>query len=969
MAYEVIWTRLLGLIVGPTTYSFTIVLVSFITGLALGSIIFGFLADKIKSLFMLLVGTQIIAALSALFVSQLLGNSQLFFAKLIYTFKDDFVKLYLYKAVVLFVFLVLPTVFSGATFPLIGKIYTRAISGVGKSIGFAYTINTIGAVAGSFCAGFLLIPLLGKEKGLSLVIGLQLLTALAVTAVVIRNSPVKWKPVCLILPSVLGVVLCFFFPVWNHTMLATGKYHRFEEIEMYISTAGWLETILKPKIKPLYLDQNELVYYGDGIGGFTTVLKATDAFGNVNYLMANSGKVDASTGSLDMATQTLSAHFPMLFHPNPRTVMVLGLASGITAGEVLNYPVERLDVLEISPQVVKGSDFFKPWNYGVLSNPKTNLIVQDGRAHLYLTNQKYDVIISEPSNPWMAGMADLFTRDFFAQVHNRLNPDGVFTQFIHSYQMDWQTFALVCRTFADVFHNNLLVLTNPGVRTDYLLIGIKGDNKLNLSNTISKLPYLKKSKNVNMSHPRLLYPLIMSEDVGKLAGNGPLNTDDHPTLEFSAPQVMHLSDPSIVFNIQSNKFLTDETRRIISNFALDIDSEIDFAEYFFSLNTPLFKIVIIEKADAAQRERLYKIIENYCASHQVNFDSLPDDQLRRQIQAVQIKTLESKIHTLQNHAAYYYYLYGLYNQAGMADKATASLKSAIALKPDAGILYISYAKLMAQQGKIQESIDSYLKAVEIEPYNYEICNEIGILLNEQSKYDEAVKYFEKAIRLKSDFTDAYGNLGYALLNVRRYEEAIKYLSVSAELDGDKLLALGNFEKIVENENTTRGAAISYQKKEELKKSNACTFCNLGIAYAALAKYEKAIEAYKNAIAVEPNYVEAYYGIGINCGIIGKYEEEIEAYKEAIRIRPDYLDVYYSMSAVYAKLGQNQEALEVCKKALEIQPDNATSHQNLIILYFITGDKESGQKQYEVLKKLDPNAAEKLSGTISKYLDK
>jgi hypothetical protein len=103
----------------------------------------------------------------------------------------------------------------------------------------------------------------------------------------------------------------------------------------------------------------------------------------------------------------------MLFHRDAKAVMVLGLASGVTAGEVLHYPVEQLDVIDISRQVVTASDFFIPWNNKVLSNSKTNLIIQDGRAHLQLTRQKYDVIISEPSNPWMAGLAALFTRDFF----------------------------------------------------------------------------------------------------------------------------------------------------------------------------------------------------------------------------------------------------------------------------------------------------------------------------------------------------------------------------------------------------------------------------------------------------------------------------------------------------------------------------------------------------------------------------
>ena len=140
---------------------------------------------------------------------------------------------------------------------------------------------------------------------------------------------------------------------------------------------------------------------------------------------------------------------------------MLGLASGITAGEVLHYPVERLDIIEISDQVVSASNFFAPWNNQVLSNPKTELIIQDGRAHLELTERTYDVIIAEPSNPWMAGLASLFTKDFFLLARKGLNEDGIFIQFFHSYQMDWYTFALVGRTFSQVFPNSILHYTIP----------------------------------------------------------------------------------------------------------------------------------------------------------------------------------------------------------------------------------------------------------------------------------------------------------------------------------------------------------------------------------------------------------------------------------------------------------------------------------------------------------------------------
>ena len=230
MACEVIWTKLLALIVGPTTYSFTIVLVTFITGLALGSLLFGWLADRVRNCLALLLATQAAAALLVLGVSQILGDSQLFFAKLIFTFKDQFGFLNVVKAGALFVLMILPTLCFGASFPLVSKIYTRSMAHVGRSIGFAYMVNTIGALLGPFVAGFVLIPLLGKEAGLKVAVGLQLSTSVVIAALMFSRKPRNLRrQVLMAAAAAAGLTLCLLFPSWSHRQLSIGKYHDLEE--------------------------------------------------------------------------------------------------------------------------------------------------------------------------------------------------------------------------------------------------------------------------------------------------------------------------------------------------------------------------------------------------------------------------------------------------------------------------------------------------------------------------------------------------------------------------------------------------------------------------------------------------------------------------------------------------------------------------------------------------------------------
>jgi len=796
MAYEVIWTKLLGLVVGPTTYSFTIVLVTFITGLALGSLAFGKLADRTKNLLWLLFYTQIGAALLVLGVSQLLGNSQLFFTKIIFNFREQFALLNLVKAVILFSFMILPTLCLGAAFPLVGKIYTRSLTKVGRSIGVAYALNTAGAVLGSFCAGFLFIPLLGKERGISFIIGLQLLTSLAIAVIFLglkKKNLLKLSP--LALSALIGLFFCFYFPSWNHNLFASGKYYRFNYLESVIKSTGWMESLFRGTEILSQYDKGEVIYSQEGMGGFITVLKTHDPLGNVQYSMANSGKMDASSRE-DMKTQTLLAHFPMLFHPSPKTVMVLGLASGITAGEVLYYPIEQLDILEINQQVVAASDFFLPWNNYVLSHPKTNLIVQDARTHLQLSGQKYDVIISEPSNPWMAGLAALFTRDFFIQVKKRLNRDGIFVQWIHSYNMDWATFSLVGRTFTQIFPNSILISNSPpSFGQDYLLVGFKGERGLNLDIAQQNLPYVQKSKNVHLTDPKLLYRLIVSENAGKLFGQGMVSTDRRPRLEFAAPKLMYHSDREILKELGARNYYSPETESVLQKILTDVDMQVDFAHYALSLYMPFRDMVDLFKATPVQKERFFRHMESYCAENSIDYAIIESEELRQRCRSIQIESIESKIEGMPDKADSYFYLANLYFGSNKLDKAifnySRSLQfradnfyafnnlgyalmlqgkitdairhfdEAIRLKTDFAEAHRNLGYALAYQGNLKKAADEYRKAIKLTPRNPILHKELGMILSRQGKFEEAIQHFEEALRIKPDYAEARRNLDIA----------------------------------------------------------------------------------------------------------------------------------------------------------------------------------------------------------------
>lgn len=778
MALEVIWTKLLGLIVGPTTYSFTIVLVTFIFGLALGSIFFGWLADKTGKPFRILVFTQITAAICALGISQLLGNSQLFFAKVISVFQNQFTMLSVTNALILFGFMIIPTLCLGATFPLVGKIITRSVSNVGKSIGFAYAINTIGAVSGSFFAGFVLVPLLGKEVGISSIVILQLVTTLIIAGVVYLRKP--GRLVLIFVPVVIAIGLSFYYPSWNHQLLAEGKYHRFNQLGIDIKEIGWFSSLVDGSDILKDKESGELLYYGEGVGGFTTVLKFTDILGKHEISMANSGKIEASTRG-DMKTQTLSAHFPMLFHPNAKKVMVLGLASGITAGEVLYYPVDQLDVVDINKQVVEGSDYFIPWNNDVLNDPRTNMIIQDGRAHLGLTDRKYDVIISEPSNPWMAGLATLFTEDFFQYAKEGLTGEGIFVQFMHSYQMDWQTFAMVGRTFYKVFPNSLLLQTSPtGAGNDYLLVGFKG-SFYNIRNAIENIKYANLSPNLKLSDPRLLYRQVVSEDLNKLFSEGLTNNDENPHLEFAAPKLMHFGDPSIKRNLIKNNWYSDETSKALREIYESVDLQIEYAKYTASLYSPFVDLVDMEKATDKQRKIFLKLIDDYCLNNAVDLAVIKSDSLRQRCRQRQIEAIQAIVDTLPQKVFSYYYLGELYSQEGMLEEAIINYNLSLSLRPNDFETKHKLCLTLAMQERFDEAVECFKEVLLLNPHSADIHHNLGLTYARLEKYDDAVLQFNKALEYRPDFAEAYCNIGVVFIEQEKYDEAIVSLTQAIRL--------------------------------------------------------------------------------------------------------------------------------------------------------------------------------------------
>ncbi len=574
LVYEVSWTRLLALVIGPTTYAFATMAAAFITGLTFGSAAGSRIARRAARpgvwLGAMLVLCAVAAADAAWFAASRLP---LIVAGEVTGADAVFGRVVLQQALGIAVLLLPMTFALGAAFPLaLALASDDGPNRIGGVVARVYAANTLGAIAGALVGSFVLVPVFGLR---STVLSAAIIGAVSGAACLALAARVRLEPrrstEAIALPSsrddaadsrlkrssvrrsvkastsakapadrsaerrpwataaialavgTAAVAAILALPRWDRALLTSGAYKYAPYLE-----AQDLATVLRA---------GRIDYYKEGAAGTVTV---RDLAGTRS--LAIDGKVDASNAG-DMLTQRLLGLLPMLLHRNPQEICVIGLGSGVTLGSALaTGTVRHADVVEISPEVVEASRFFDRENGQALQAPGVRLIVGDGRSHLKLTSRQYDVIVSEPSNPWMAGVAALFTREFFEVARARLKPDGLLCQWAHTYDISSTDLRSIVRTFSSVFPQGTMWLVGE---SDLLLIGTNGDaiaphlDQLAAAWTRGTAPAALSDVGISgAATPFALLSLYSAgpRELQQYAGTAPLQTDDRMALEFSAPR-------------------------------------------------------------------------------------------------------------------------------------------------------------------------------------------------------------------------------------------------------------------------------------------------------------------------------------------------------------------------------------------------------------------------------------------------
>ena len=519
LVFEVAWTRVLAVIIGPTTYAFSTMLAAFIGGLACGSAIGSRIADRVRAPGVWLAVVLMVAAACPLAIFPVAGRLPLTIARLTAAPDASFSSIVLVQSLLVGALLLPMTCALGATLPLAVAAATSRVETVPREVAIIYAVNTSGAIVGSLAAGFLLVPILGLRRT---IVAAMLVALAAAVLLLVRTSARRTSTFVL---TVAATAIAFFgvrMPPWNPSLVSAGAYK-------YAAYVNGLDV-------ESALEAGMLLDYEEGAVATVSVRRVTGTTS-----LAIDGKIDASNGG-DMLTQKLLAHLPMLLHSGPRDVAVIGLGSGVTAGAALAHPVRAVDVLEIAPEVVRASRWFERENNRALADPRLHLIVGDGRSHLMFAPRAYDVIISEPSNPWIAGMAALFTRQFLETARARLRAGGVMCQWVHTYDMSEGDLRSLLATFSSVFPHGTLWLVGDGDLLFVGGVGSIGDRLRELAGRWAALPQVRRDlETVSVGDAGTLLSLFVGDErlLERYTSGASVQTDDRLQVEFSGPRSIY----------------------------------------------------------------------------------------------------------------------------------------------------------------------------------------------------------------------------------------------------------------------------------------------------------------------------------------------------------------------------------------------------------------------------------------------
>ena len=585
LGYEIAWLRLLFLAFTINThYEFSIILIAFLLGIALGSFICSRFLDSRKDLLTLFGGMEVLIGLMGI-------ASVLLFVSM--TELVDFVrsssKWWQHRAgvfAVAFAIMLLPTLLMGAVFPLVGRMNTKRLSLLGQGIGDVYAVNSLGAIGGAFATGFLLIPALGTVGTFQFLGAVNLIVGMAV---LLLHSGLSLTGRLKVGAAVVAVAASFAL----------------------VTPPDLVRTLAEPKG-----DDEELLFFSEGREGVVTVSGRADGYRQM--LFNNGGQVPTDYGSFQLFR--LLGHLPLLIHDDPREVLVIALGGGIALGSVAQHDVDSVVCVEMVPDVVQAArQEFGPFNHHVVETlaeaEHIDLTIDDGRNFLLSSPRKYDVITGDATHPTSTDSWVLYTADFYKLCKSRLADGGIFAQWLPFHGLQVDDYKAVLRTFQRVFPHASLWRTNNFA----IMVGTLAPLALDIARIEER--FARHQVRESLAEADLgstldvVSTLFMDEkSLAVYVGDGPINTDDHPHLSFAGKRSFRARISKVFADM--GKHLSDHPTNITPYIVRDSTTPVGIDRL---LHTYLSAKKLVLRGDWFRSQHLWEEAEQaYSRALQVN---------------------------------------------------------------------------------------------------------------------------------------------------------------------------------------------------------------------------------------------------------------------------------------------------------------------------------------------------------------
>ena len=788
------WTRVMTLAFGSSVYALGLTLGAVILGLGLGPLVVARLwraalpdladgsARRRAALAAWLTGTSALAILPLLgWVPAVAARSSGLYER------SPAMALALLFAVAALLLLA-PAMAQGACLPLLAAA-AAAGTRIERAAGAVYAASTAGSVTGFLLAGFVLLPALGARRSLAVAAA----AALALALLLRPRAPGAPRRLA-IAATGLAPLLLLLLPGWDAASMSGGGllYGR-----LYRAAAvGGLGAAVRLR--------GEVLYERDGGDGLVTVRR--NAAGILSLQI--NGKTEASSGG-DMATQLLAGHLPLILHGAARDALVIGLASGVSLGAAARHPLASLEVIEIARAVPDAARLFATVNGGVLDDPRAGIVIDDARAWLLARPQRWDVIASQPSNPWVAGVAGLFTTDMYRLLRERLRPGGIVAQWVQAYRIAPDDLRGIVASFLAVFPDATLWEESPG-GGDLFLVGGLGTGGIDPAR-LAAAPAAAWADlaRAGIDGPADLLTRFVAgpRALGSFARGARLHSDDNLYLEWRAPLALFDDAPLVPALLRRER---EPVASILAPGALERDPGLA----------------------STLRVRLRRREERLEAAASLRDADLI--ALREPGLAAGLALLESARYV----------------------EAAGALGPAAAASPGSATAQFLLGEAYRGAGLAAPAAVAYEAAVAIDPGLADAWNALGIIRFAAGDADGARSAFEAAVRTGPRLATARNNLGSTLLREGNLESAGESFRAALRLDPGLAPALANLGLVARRRGDARAAEAGYRAAIAADPLNADARYNLAVLLRESGRQTEAVNELRAILAADPADPEA-----------------------------------------------------------------------------------------------------------------